>query len=240
MNLSNVFGRVRRAATFLEDLFSGESPLDPLDEDPHYVLTQGERASIRARRGAISDPMVRADVTHLLSAVESLGDRLREIDEDEKAIDAHFAKTLPDIGEWLAQTYPKSPFGDRDPLALITSSPTRLEVLSALIGMNGGTVVKEFGRLSPGGPYGRMGLTIDECVALTHLNAYILGWCAASGERHDLIEEMVAREIQRASAARASAMHPLVPTKTMSACATELYVDGQKVADLNDLTTKPS
>ena len=231
MNLSKLFGRARRAATLLEDLFSGAPSVDPLDEDPHYILTHRERASIRDRRADIADPLLRADVTQLLDAVERMGDRQR--------ISAHLATVpsapKPSLLTWLAEPWPMPlPWpAAMDPLVLVSGVPTRLQVFAALVAMNGGMKIERFGTYADGGPYGRMGLSADEMVVLVHVNAFVLGWKTATGERTEDVERAIAREIERASVLRAEMMHAkeeLPPVKIMRVAATELYVNGEKVA----------
>jgi len=247
-HVSRFFSRVGAACSFFEDLFSGDPPLDPLDEDPHYVLTRGERASIRARRDAVTDPLIRADMTHLLTAVEYLG-RLRE--EDAESAE-RFADVAPDsepskptLATWLAEpwTNPLPWPPEMDPIMLVTgaNAPTKAQVLAALVGMNGGTLIKQYGTFETGGPYGRLGLSIDEVVVLTQLNGFMLGWSAATGENTTAVEKLLSEEIVRASTARVKAAYSadeLHPVKTMKVTATELYVDGKKVADVNDLETR--
>lgn len=239
MSLSTVFGRVRRAATLLEDLFSGAPARDPLDEDPHYILTQSERAGIRDRRPSIADPLVKSDVTQLLDAVERMGDARR--------IAAHLAtlprEPKPTLAAWLAEPWPMPlPWpAAMDPLVLVSGVPTRLQVFAALVAMNGGMKIERFGSFTEGGPYGRMGLSVDEVVVLVHLNAFVLGWKTATGAGTEDVERALSREIERASVLRVAMMHlpempvEVAPVKTMKVTATELYVDGKKVADVSDL-----
>ena len=125
-----------------------------------------------------------------------------------------------------------------DPLVLVSGVPTRLQVFAALVAMNGGMKIERFGTYADGGPYGRMGLSADEMVVLVHVNAFMLGWKTATGENTEDVERAIAREIERASVLRAEMMHAkeeLPPVKIMRVAATELYVNGEKVADVSDV-----
>lgn len=64
--------------------------------------------------------------------------------------------------------------------------PTRLQVITALIGMNGGSLqVSGWGITQGGGPYGRFGLEQNEALALISSAAFLDGWFAAT----DRVEE---------------------------------------------------
>jgi hypothetical protein len=66
------------------------------------------------------------------------------------------------------------------PIPGVEGTPTRLQVLACLIGINGGIDVGGWGVISSGGPYGRSGLDQTEGLALIQLGSFVRGWMAGT------------------------------------------------------------
>ena len=61
---------------------------------------------------------------------------------------------------------------------------TVLEELAQLIGMNGGMQFKGWGVMTQGGPYGRLGVSMEEAHKLLYLSGVLDGFTKAEGGVH--------------------------------------------------------
>lgn len=83
---------------------------------------------------------------------------------------------------WLKEPWttpvPMSDFGSRIP---DVETPSRLQVLACLMGINGGSgEVRGWGYHHGGGLYGTVGLDQEAALELIQLNAYVNGWMAGT------------------------------------------------------------
>lgn len=86
---------------------------------------------------------------------------------------------------------------------------TILEELSELVGINGGMAWKGFGTHMHGGPYGRVGVTLEEAVRLVFLSGVLEGLMRAEDSVHQAeVAVLIKNEIKRANEALAAAQKP--------------------------------
>ena len=78
------------------------------------------------------------------------------------------------ILEYLQQPAPRRWPGNDVPWK-IPVTPTRLQILAALVAMNTGG----WGIITGGGPYGRTGLEMEESIELMKMQSFVTGWLSA-------------------------------------------------------------
>lgn len=102
--------------------------------------------------------------------------------------------------EWLQS--PGISHGDEPPCTI-------LEELAELVGINGGMQFKGFGTHMQGGPYGRIGVTMEEAFRLVFLSGVLEGLTRAEDGVHQAeVARLIKEEIKRANAALAAAQKP--------------------------------
>lgn len=82
---------------------------------------------------------------------------------------------------------------------------TILEELAMLIGMNGGMQFKGWGVMTQGGPYGRLGVSMEEAHKLLYLSGVLDGFTKAEGAVHTTeVTQMIKDQIKKDAEARSA------------------------------------
>lgn len=81
---------------------------------------------------------------------------------------------------------------------------TILEELAQLVGVNGGMAWKGFGAMTHGGPYGRLGVSLEEAVRLVYLSGVLDGLTKADGGQYiKEVTQAIKDQIRKDAEARA-------------------------------------